>query len=75
LFTPGDIIYSSSALIESGPRPIFALDKLLTLMEAERITFNRLRDALNAFRGASRSTSSAIPSSTRPDAHDDDRRQ
>src|SRR4051812_8831767 len=32
LFTPGDIVYSSSALIETGP-PNLALDKLLTLME------------------------------------------
>jgi rfaE bifunctional protein kinase chain/domain len=50
LFTPGDIVYSSSALIESRP-PNLALDKLLTLMEAEEITFDRLRDALRAFEG------------------------
>jgi rfaE bifunctional protein nucleotidyltransferase chain/domain len=50
LFTPGDIVYSSSALIETGP-PNLALDKLLTLMEAERISFDRLRKALNAFEG------------------------
>jgi rfaE bifunctional protein kinase chain/domain len=50
LFTPGDIVYSSSALIESRP-PNLALDKLLTLMEAEEITFDRLRDTLSAFAG------------------------
>jgi len=50
LFTPGDIVYSSSALIESGP-PKLALDKLATLMEAERISFDRLRQALHAFEG------------------------
>jgi rfaE bifunctional protein kinase chain/domain len=50
LFTPGDIVYSSSALIETGP-PNLALDKLLTLMEAEQITFDRLRKALHAFEG------------------------
>lgn len=45
LFTPGDIVYSSSAIIESAP-PNIALDKLLTLMEAEGITFDRLRSTL-----------------------------
>jgi rfaE bifunctional protein kinase chain/domain len=50
LFTPGDIIYSSSALIESGP-PDISIDKLLTLMQAEGIGFDRLHEALGKFRG------------------------
>jgi cytidyltransferase-like protein len=50
LFTPGDIIYSSSALIESGP-PDISVDKLLMLMQAEGIGFDRLRDILAKFRG------------------------
>ena len=34
LFTPGDIVYSSSALIEIGP-PDISIEKLLMLMQAE----------------------------------------
>jgi len=49
-FTPGDIVYSSSKLIDLGP-PQIRYDKLLTLMERERITFSNLRDTL---RGMSR---------------------
>src|SRR5438445_4759146 len=51
LFTPGDVVYSSSAIIEAGP-PDIAVEKLLLLMEAEGITFAGLRDALAKFRGA-----------------------
>ena len=50
LFTPGDIVYSSSAIIEAGP-PDLAVEKLLVLMEAEGITFEGLRDALAKFEG------------------------
>lgn len=50
LFTPGDIVYSSSALIESTP-PALALEKLLTLMDAERITFDDLRTTISNMRG------------------------
>ena len=49
LFTPGDIVYSSSALIESGP-PDISIDKLLMLMQAEEIGFERLRDILGKFK-------------------------
>jgi rfaE bifunctional protein kinase chain/domain/rfaE bifunctional protein nucleotidyltransferase chain/domain len=45
LFTPGDIVYSSSAIIESAP-PKIGAEKLLMLMEAEGVTFDRLREAL-----------------------------
>lgn len=50
LFTPGDIVYSSSAIIETAP-PNLAVDKLLTLMEAEGITFGHLRDVLKKAQG------------------------
>jgi len=42
LFTPGDIVYSSSHLIETEP-PNIALEKLLLLMEADKLDFGRLR--------------------------------
>jgi rfaE bifunctional protein kinase chain/domain/rfaE bifunctional protein nucleotidyltransferase chain/domain len=51
LFTPGDIVYSSSAIIEAGP-PDLSVEKLIALMDAEGVTFARLRDALKKFRGA-----------------------
>jgi rfaE bifunctional protein kinase chain/domain/rfaE bifunctional protein nucleotidyltransferase chain/domain len=45
LFTPGDIVYSSSAIIEQAP-PKIGAEKLLMLMEAEGVTFDRLRQTL-----------------------------
>jgi rfaE bifunctional protein kinase chain/domain len=45
IFTPGDIVYSSSALIELAP-PSIAVEKLMVLMQAEGITFKDLRDAV-----------------------------
>jgi rfaE bifunctional protein kinase chain/domain len=50
LFTPGDIVYSSSALIELAP-PNLSVDKLLQLLRAEDIEFDDLRRALDQFRG------------------------
>ena len=50
IFTPGDIVYSSSALIELAP-PKIANEKLITLMEAEGIDFNDLYAALDKFLG------------------------
>lgn len=50
IFTPGDIVYSSSALIELAP-PSIAIEKLMTLMEAEGVTFDDLRKALTSFKG------------------------
>src|SRR6185437_16083174 len=50
LFTPGDIVYSSSALIETGP-PDLSIDKLLMLMHAEGINFPELRSLLGKFSG------------------------
>jgi rfaE bifunctional protein kinase chain/domain len=48
IFTPGDIVYSSSALINLEP-PGIELEKLMTLMEREKITFEDLRKTLKNF--------------------------
>ena len=45
IFTPGDIVYSSSALIELAPPSIF-IEKLMVLMDAESVTFKDLRDTI-----------------------------
>jgi len=50
IFTPGDIVYSSSALIELAP-PSIAVEKLMTLMEAENISFTDLKNTINAMKG------------------------
>jgi len=50
IFTPGDIVYSSSRLIELAP-PSIKLEKLLTLMDSEGLTFAALREALDRFAG------------------------
>jgi rfaE bifunctional protein kinase chain/domain len=50
LFTPGDIVYSSSALIELAP-PKLAIEKLLEVLRAEDISFEDLRRALDKFKG------------------------
>ena len=50
IFTPGDIVYSSSKLIELAP-PAIKLEKLLTVMDSEGLTFAALRDALGEFNG------------------------
>lgn len=50
IFTPGDIVYSSSAIIEAAP-PNLAHSKLHVLMEAEGLTFGRLREVLRSFNG------------------------
>ena len=50
IFTPGDIVYSSSRLIELAP-PAIGLEKLLTLMDSEGITFSGLREVLGRFAG------------------------
>ena len=48
IFTPGDVVYSSSAMIEMAP-PKISSDKLLTLMNSEGITFDDLRNTLKSF--------------------------
>ena len=50
IFTPGDIVYSSSALLDLAP-PQIATEKLMTLMEAEGISFADLNAALDKFKG------------------------
>ena len=50
IFTPGDIVYSSSRLIDLAP-PSIKLEKLLTAMDAGGITFDSLRHALASFSG------------------------
>jgi bifunctional ADP-heptose synthase (sugar kinase/adenylyltransferase) len=50
LFTPGDIVYSSSALINLAP-PSVKMETLQILMERNEITFDRLRDVLGRMPG------------------------
>lgn len=50
IFTPGDIVYSSSAIIESGP-PDIAVEKLMNLLEGEKRSFDDLKNALKAVQG------------------------
>ena len=50
IFTPGDIVYSSSALLELAP-PSIAVEKLMTLMSAEGVTFQDLRATLGKLKG------------------------
>src|SRR5688572_21157187 len=45
VFTPGDVVYSSTALLEQH-RPRLAVDKLVALLESEGVTFEKLRAAL-----------------------------
>lgn len=49
LFTPGDVVYSSSHLIESAA-PKLSAAKLLVLMQSENVTFDDLRVALTKFK-------------------------
>lgn len=46
VFTPGDFVLSSSAVIESDP-PNIGLEKLLTLMEVEGLSFEDLSQGLS----------------------------
>jgi rfaE bifunctional protein kinase chain/domain len=50
IFTPGDIVYSSSKLIDAAP-PSIRIEKLLTFMDSEDLTFDALREALDKFKG------------------------
>ena len=50
VFTPGDVVYSSSRLIEAFA-PKLGVEKLLALMESEGFGFDQLRDALRRMRG------------------------
>jgi rfaE bifunctional protein kinase chain/domain len=50
IFTPGDIVYSSSALIELAP-PSIMVEKLMVLMQAENVSFSDLRETLTKMTG------------------------
>jgi rfaE bifunctional protein kinase chain/domain len=50
LFTPGDIVFSSSRFIEETP-PNIAVEKLLALLDSEGISFDDLKDGLALCRG------------------------
>jgi rfaE bifunctional protein kinase chain/domain len=50
IFTPGDVVYSSSAILESAP-PDLAVAKLHSLMQGEQLSFDKLREALAALQG------------------------
>ena len=50
LFTPGDIVYSSSSIIETAP-PNLAYHKLSSLMDAVGLTFPRLREVVKSLTG------------------------
>lgn len=50
IFTPGDFVMSSSALIDASP-PNLALETLLISMESQGLTFDDLRTALDGMRG------------------------
>ena len=50
IFTPGDVVYSSSSLIELAP-PTIHYEKLLTVLENEGLVFDDLRRALDRFGG------------------------
>lgn len=50
IFTPGDVVYSSSHLIELAP-PAIKLEKLMTVMEREGLSLDDLRRTLAAMPG------------------------
>lgn len=50
IFTPGDVVYSSSKLIELAP-PKISAEKLVALLDAEGLSFADLRGALERIRG------------------------
>lgn len=50
IFTPGDVVFSSSAFL-SKALPNLLVEKLEVLMDSEGLTFDSLRNALEAFKG------------------------
>jgi rfaE bifunctional protein kinase chain/domain/rfaE bifunctional protein nucleotidyltransferase chain/domain len=50
LFTPGDLVLSSSAIIETTP-PNLATEKLLALLHSESLNFGDLKTALTKLKG------------------------
>lgn len=49
VFSPGDVVYSSTKLL-SKTKPNISLEQLLTLMSAEGITFDNLKGAIKKFK-------------------------
>jgi rfaE bifunctional protein kinase chain/domain/rfaE bifunctional protein nucleotidyltransferase chain/domain len=49
LFTPAVVVYSSSAIIDAEP-PNIAVEKLIALLEAERLSFGDLYKAVDSFK-------------------------
>ena len=52
VFSPGDVVYSSSTLL-AAQRPNLSYDQLLNLMDAEGISFDLLRNTISKFKKAS----------------------
>jgi rfaE bifunctional protein kinase chain/domain len=50
IYTPGDVVFSSSALINEAP-PALKLEKLQVVMDSRGVTFDQLRDTLRAMHG------------------------
>jgi cytidyltransferase-like protein len=50
IFTPGDIVYSSSKLIELAP-PSIKMEKLLSMMHSDNLTWGDLARALDTLKG------------------------
>jgi cytidyltransferase-like protein len=50
VFTPGDVVYSSSALIEASP-PQLGLEKLLALLDSEGLHLDDLRRVVRSLSG------------------------
>lgn len=50
IFSPGDIVYSSTHLL-TVHKPDISYDKLLSYMEADKITFDDIFDTLHKFKG------------------------
>ena len=50
LFSPGDVVYSSTQLLEHH-KPSLTLEKVATLMQAEGVTFDHLRATLDRMAG------------------------
>jgi rfaE bifunctional protein kinase chain/domain len=50
LFTPGDVVFSSTRFIQAQP-PDLSYEKLMALLDSESISFDDLREALVACRG------------------------
>jgi len=50
IFTPGDVVYSSSKLIDLAP-PALQIEKLLSLMHSNGLSFDDLRKAVDQMKG------------------------